>query len=289
MLDGGLFRYFFRYPTMLVGKYGVFWHRPMAAYLSHETDKAQLLDVRLPGYFTAYDAKQPDLAHPIELYPRLLERPVYLSALRHLDERRDHYRHQTALNILTILDMSALWHEPRLPRSFARQTAAYGEGGTRAHLVGHRARASDAADRRTTLGAGDRTTDGGNRSTLAPGDHLRHDGDASFEEAYWNDIITLAHGKFVNKVNSDVVQDAPTKKRVKHPHRDLHALGDYLIERHQAAIATAGMEGKAFVGELPFKWETDFDFSQYGGWVRNQTGEEYERNILMRDSRQASR
>ena len=31
VLDGGLFRYFFRYPTMLVGKYGVFWQRPMAA------------------------------------------------------------------------------------------------------------------------------------------------------------------------------------------------------------------------------------------------------------------
>ena len=95
----------------------------------------------------------------------------------------------------------------------------------------------------------------------------------SFEEAYWNDIITLAHGKFVNKVNSDVVQDEPTKKRIAHPHRDLHALGDYLIERHQQAIAAAGMEGRAFVGELPFKWETDFDFTQYGGWVRNQDGQ----------------
>jgi len=103
----------------------------------------------------------------------------------------------------------------------------------------------------------------------------------SFEEAYWNDIITLAHGKFINKVNSDVVQDEPTKKRIKHPHRDLHALGDYLIERHQAAIAAAGMEGVAFVGELPFKWETDFDFTQYGGWVRNHVGKEYERNILV--------
>ena len=41
------------------------------------------------------------------------------------------------------------------------------------------------------------------------------------------------------------------------------------------------MEGRAFVGELPFKWETDFDFTQYGGWVRNQDGKEYERNILV--------
>ena len=113
---------------MLVGKYGVFWQRPMAACLSLETDKAQLLDVRLPGYFTAYDSTQPDLAHPIELYPRLLERPAYLSALRHLDETHDHYRHQTALNILTILDMSALWHEPQSAAQFRAPDAAHGEG-----------------------------------------------------------------------------------------------------------------------------------------------------------------
>ena len=121
VLDGGLFRYFFRYPTMRVGKYKVFWQRPLAAYWSREDDEAKLLDARLPGYFTAYDEAQPDIAHPIELYPRMLERPTYLSALRHLDERRDYYRHQTALNILTILDMSERWPEQRLPRSFARQ------------------------------------------------------------------------------------------------------------------------------------------------------------------------
>ena len=127
VLDGGLFRYFFRYPTMRVGKYKVFWQRPMAAYWSREEDAAKMLNVRLPGYFTAYDYEQPDLAQPIELYPRLLERPTYLSALRHLDESRDYYRHQTALNILTILDMSERWPEQHLPRSFAQADAAHGE------------------------------------------------------------------------------------------------------------------------------------------------------------------
>jgi Zn-dependent M28 family amino/carboxypeptidase len=41
------------------------------------------------------------------------------------------------------------------------------------------------------------------------------------------------------------------------------------------------MEGKAFCGELPFKWQTDFDFSLYGGWSGNQNGTHYERNILV--------
>jgi len=103
----------------------------------------------------------------------------------------------------------------------------------------------------------------------------------AFEEAYWKDIVTLAHGRFVNKVNSDVVQDEPTKKRTAHPHRDLHALGDYLIKRHHEVIAKAGMEGSALVGELPFKWETDFDFTKFGGWLHDQEGKEYERNLLV--------
>ncbi|HTK99699.1 MAG TPA: M28 family peptidase, partial [Pseudomonadales bacterium] len=35
------------------------------------------------------------------------------------------------------------------------------------------------------------------------------------------------------------------------------------------------------VGELPFKWDTDFEYEQFGGWVANRDGREYERNILM--------
>jgi hypothetical protein len=281
VLDGGLFRYFFRYPTMRVGKYKVFWQRPLAAYWSREDDEAKLLDARLPGYFTAYDFEQLDLAHPIEMYPRLLERPTYLSALRHLDHKRDYYRDQTALNILTILDMSERWPEQRLPRSFARQMLRMAKDERlRSWLDIVRERSVQPSAEQRLVRAITRRVEEADRPLP---DAITYDFTATrlFEEAYWNDISTLAHGEFVNKVNSDVVQDEPTKKRIAHPQRDLHALGDYLIERHEAAIAAAGMEGKAFVGELPFKWETDFDFSQYGGWVQNQTGEEYERNILV--------
>jgi hypothetical protein len=41
------------------------------------------------------------------------------------------------------------------------------------------------------------------------------------------------------------------------------------------------MEGKALVGELPFKWNTLFDFTEYGGWLGNQKGIIYERNLLV--------
>jgi Zn-dependent M28 family amino/carboxypeptidase len=46
-------------------------------------------------------------------------------------------------------------------------------------------------------------------------------------------------------------------------------------------IADEAMEGIAMTGELPFKWDTLFDFVQYGGWVGNQKGSIYERNLLV--------
>jgi hypothetical protein len=33
--------------------------------------------------------------------------------------------------------------------------------------------------------------------------------------------------------------------------------------------------------KLPFRWKTQFDFLLYGGWVDNQKGRIYERNILV--------
>ncbi len=281
VLDGGLFRYFFRYPTMRVGRYEVYWQRPLAAYWSQEAEQAKMLDVHLPGYFTAYEYERPDLSQPIELYPRLLERPAYLSALRHIDTKHDHFRHQTALNILTILDMSRLWHEPRLPRSLARQMLRMPkEERLREWLEIVRERATQPTAEQRLAGEIEQRVEEDDRPLPEPITY-HMTATRAFEEAYWNDIVTLAHGQFVNKVNADVVQDEPTMKRIEHPGRDLHALGDYLIKRHEEAIKAAGMEGVAFVGELPFKWETDFDLTKFGGWLHNQEGKEYERNILV--------
>ncbi|MGB6067270.1 MAG: M28 family peptidase, partial [Desulfomonilaceae bacterium] len=102
-----------------------------------------------------------------------------------------------------------------------------------------------------------------------------------YEEAYWNDILTLSHGVYRNKDNADVVQDPPTLHHVSHNRRDLKRLGDYLIERHRQAIASSGMAGKAVVGDLPFRWQTDFDFPLFGGWKVNQEEAEQERDILV--------
>ena len=73
----------------------------------------------------------------------------------------------------------------------------------------------------------------------------------SFEIQYWKNIAFLSGGKYINKANADCIQDPITQKRLKHHHRDLEALGDYLLAYYRRVIAAHGMQGKAFVGESP--------------------------------------
>ena len=283
VLEGGLFHYRFQYPAMRVGRYEVYWQRPLAAYWSPQHEQVRMLDQRLPGYLTAYPYAQPDLAHPIEMFPRFRREAAYLDALRQVDESHDHYRHQTPLNILTILDMSACWPAERLPHSFARSMLRVANEESFEdwrQAVGQRA-TDPAAARRLTREIARRVAPASNASALPKPITYGATATRPYEEAYWHDLLTLSKGHFVNKVNSDVVQDERTLRRLQHRHRDLHILGEYLSGRHREAITAAGMEGIAFIGELPFKWETDFDFTLYDGWRRNQDGQEHERNILL--------
>ena len=280
MIEGGIFRYRFQFPAMRVGSHEVYWHRPLVAFRPLHHGKIDLVDDAPLGYLTAYPIERPNLARPVDLYPRPLRRKVYLSALKYFDTTHDHYSHQTALNIVTLFDAwKALGQRP-LPRSFARHMLRTAKEETLddwlKSLPTHSAPAGEATRVRHKL-----------QSILRPDRPLpdaitfKTTATRTYEEAYWNDILTLSHGLYINKDNADVVQDKPTLQHVKHRHRDLEQLGDYLIERHKQAIASAGMEGRAVVGELPFRWQTDFDFSSFGGWKVNQEGHELERDLLV--------
>jgi hypothetical protein len=216
------------------------------------------------------------------VYPRLLDRQPYLDALHGIDGKHDHYRDQMALNIVNVLDMAERSGDKRLPKMFARQMLRVAHDKQEFDdwlvMLGDRCESADVAGRLQRAVS----------SCVAPKDSslpesLTYASTATrvYEEAYWDDLVTLSHGRFVNKANSDVVRDAPTLNRVTHLQRDLFALGEYLMGRHRAAIAGTQMEGIAYVGELPFRWETDFEYTGFGGWVSNQDGREYERNILM--------
>ena len=113
----------------------------------------------------------------------------------------------------------------------------------------------------------------------------------SFEMAYWRTIARLACGKYVNKDNADCVHDPVTSSLLRHHHRDLEALGDYLLGYYRRLVERAGMSGRAVVGDLPFHWRTDFNFPWSGGWLDNQQEKTEERDLMVmipgRDRRRA--
>ena len=120
-------------------------------------------------------------------------------------------------------------------------------------------------------------------SSTSPLPSLTYDRTAnrSYEKAYWQTIAALATGQFKNKDNADCVHDPQTRSRLTHYHRDLEALGDYLLAHYAKAVAAAGMSDRVLVGELPFHWRTDFQFSWAGGWKKNQDGEIFERDLVI--------
>jgi len=280
VLAGGLFRYRFYFPPMQAGRHEIFWHRPVVACVDTSTSKPLVFPDLLYGYLTAYDTAVPDPAKPIELWPRMMERQPHTSILKHFVSEHDRYKHLTAFNLMTLLDVWELLGMPSLEKDFAR------------HLIRIK-KDSGLSDWLDILH--ERTNQPGlaQRAKLFVEKILREDDTSvepltfastatrEYEEDYWKQICELACGEYVNKDNADVVLDHPTLDKTRHKERDLHKLGEHLLAKHRKAIADAGMEGLAEAGEVPFKWETDFDFTQFGGWKANQDGKEYERNILV--------
>jgi len=282
LFDGGLFRYRFYFPPMQAGVHEVFWHRPLVACLSHHSGETVVIPDELTGYLTAYRAESPDPSEAVELWPHLHRRDLYLSVLHQFETEHDHYQHQTALNLMSLLDAWEVFGQKPLAPHFAQSLIRIPKKETLSQwLESLPSRSLNPAEARRV-----KTVIHGileKQEKVFSTASLTYDTTANrlYEESYWNDIYRLSHGKYINKDNADVVQDDPTLNRVIHRQRDLQRLGDYLILRHRKSIQDAGMQDQAEAGELPFRWETDFDFHHYGGWQANQDGAEYERNILV--------
>jgi len=284
--QGGLFGYRFQYPPVYVGSYQIYWHRPLVAYLSPDTEKPVVLPDVLLGYLTAYDAKQPDLGRPIELWPRLYERNMHLAVIELFKDKT--HQHKTITRALNLLAAQQLLGKEKLPRSFTRQILMLPENKTLdewlqslPEFASHHGRGQWIVSQLRNLI--EEKVQGlppskGKRSPASL--TFRHSALRSFEVQYWKDIVYLSTGKYVNKANSDCILDPVTQKRLKHHHRDLEALGDYLLAYYRRIVAARGTRGKALVGDLPFRWKTDFDFDWWGGWVRNQNGLAEERNLM---------
>jgi hypothetical protein len=335
---GGTFGYRFLYPAMRVGEHEIYWHRPLAAFASARAGiggsgggEAVMVPGAPLGYLTAYRAAHADLAAPIELWPRLLDRPAHRAAIEELHRTEpqgdgggetqgsgraapgakgaeiSEYR-RAVNNARKLLDAWQLLGGAPLPESFARAlvrlrkdatlaawlerleqngNAAPANGASR---LGRELRArialpgSEAAARgATAAGASDPEHDLEHDPEPAEPQPLTfgHTANRRFEEAYWRHIAFLAAGRFVNKDNADVVRDPVTLAMLTHRQRDLDALADYLLDYHRRLIVARGMDGQAAAGDLPFRWQTDFDFQWSGGWLGNQQGHLEERNVMV--------
>ena len=296
---GGLFRYRFQFPAMRVGLQEVYWHRPLAAYWNAELGRAEIIPDAPKGYLTAYDAAAPDPAKAAFLWPRLLRRAPYLAALGQFEHLHEHYTHQTAFDVLALLDASAAGAGKPLPRDFARALLRLAEDERLEDwLAALPARASDRAEGERLrneleklLEPGPAREAGAARpisdspaSVPAPSTaSLTFDVTATraFEEGWWKDVAYLSAGAYPNSDNADCIRDEAAPSRPGHHRRDLEALGDYLLERHRGTIARDGVGTGAVCGEIPFQWKTDFDFSLFGGWLNDREGHSYERNLIL--------
>jgi hypothetical protein len=292
---GGLFGYRFVFPAMRVGQHELYWQRPLAAICDRDTGRAVLLDDAPLGYLTAYPAHKPDLARPVELWPRLLQREPHLANIELFKDLSEERPLQTLFNVRKILQAWEAGGKKPLSLSFARQLLKIDKRKTLATWLSRLpGKAKDRERARwlaTELAQCVASEDVDTARPLPAA--LTYDRTArrSFEVGYWNAIAFLSTGGYCNKNNADCVLDPPTQAALHHHHRDLEPLGDYLLEYHTEQIASLGLTGKALAGELPFQWRTDFAYPWMGGWKHNQDGTTHERNLLViipgRDRRRA--
>jgi hypothetical protein len=285
--DGGHFGYRFQFPAMRVGQHELYWHRPLVAYLSPQTGHGEVVPGSPTGYLTAYDADRPNLDHPVELWPRFLQRPEHVAALELFAHAQEPRPHRTTINIRKLLDTSTLVGKSKLPASFARHLLTIPKHETLPDwLTSLPARAHDTecgSKLRLELQARIRPDSLPRSKKRRPPKSLTFEQTArrSFEVAYWKTIAELAEGTYRNKNNADCVRDPATQAALAYQRRDLDPLGDYLVSYYTQQIATAKMSGKALVGELPFHWLTDFSFPLFGGWLKNQEGWTHERDLIV--------
>lgn len=318
IMSGGLYGYRFLFPAMRVGRYEVYWQRPLAAYHCDQTDKTIVLPEAPTGYFTAYTFRSPKLTQPIELWPRFLDRPAARQALS-LPTGNHHAAavHQLALNVRKLLEAFALHGHQPLPRSLARQLIhlpreqkladwlqALPDEALKAEVLalleptatiaraGQGAIGGLPAGNVGGDGKGEKTAGGAGASIPSAPESLTFARTAgrAFEVSYWKTIAALAEGKFLNKNNADCVRDHRTQAALSLPDRQLDVLGDYLLAYYRRRISAAGLKKHAVAGTIPFRWQTDFDYSWMEGWLRNQQGAT-ERDLLVmipgRDRRRA--
>jgi hypothetical protein len=297
---GGMFGYRMHFPGMRVGNHEVFWHRPLAAYRCPDKQEPVVLGDAPLGYLTAYptanergggrrsrDTGEPAragyrielqaLQHPVELWPRLHQRPVVLGTLPLCHESGK--GPIVARNVRKLVYAAALRDGRPLPRSMAQQLLTLAHCETLDQWL--ESLPSGLSDGVRALIEPDSKPWPRRRGAKVPDSWtFARTANRRFEVAYWKTIATLAEGKYLNKNNADCVRDAVTQRELPYFDRQLDELGNFLLAYYDKQIAAAKLKGKALAGSLPLCWRTDFDYSWMGGWLRNLE-RPAERNLLV--------
>ncbi len=260
------------------------------------------------GYLTAYPLSKPRLDRPIELWPRLLNRPEFLAAMKlgvHPETTpgggsasavtHNHRPHAATRNARFLLQTQQLRGGQPLEPSFARSLLSLPKKDSLDDWFASLPKQANDAALTAALTEHLHTciAPPASRPRKRPEPSLtfRHTSRRKFEVDYWNMIAALSTGQYVNKDNADCVRDPVTQSLLVHPHRDLEALGDYVLDYYRGVVKQAGMTRTALVGDLPFKWQTDFDFAWSGGWLQNYRRQTEERDLVVvipgRDRRRA--
>jgi hypothetical protein len=287
--DGGMFGYRFVFPAMRVGRHEMYWHRPLVAFLNSRTHRPVVVDSAPPGYFTAYLDGEPDFEKPLELWPRLLKREPHALNVELFKDLKEKPPLRTLTNVSKILDAWERFGRQPLSQSFARQLLTIPkehtlEGWLRSlpSETRHRDKARRLADLlRACLAPAEAAPLASRKKEVPPSLTFEQTATREFEVGYWNTIAELSAGHYVNKNNADCVLDKTTQAALAHPWRDLESMGDHVLGYYARLVALRGMREAVLYGELPFRWHTEYPFPWMGGWLSNQEGKTYERNLLV--------
>jgi hypothetical protein len=240
------------------------------------------------GYLTAYDTKQRvDLDHPIELWPNLYKRNLHMAVIELFKDKQ--HEKKTVTRALNLLEARELIGNRKLPYTFARQILMLPSNRTLDTWLESLPEIAGNKEKGQMLANQLKDQIEHKKSILPISGNKRLPASLTFsrtavrpfEVRYWKDILHLSTGEYTNKANSDCILDTVTQRMLKHHHRDLEGLGNYLLNYYRRVIAEYGMQGKALVGDLPFRWKTDFDYDWWGGWANDQLGRLEERNLIM--------
>jgi hypothetical protein len=280
--EQGHLGYRFQFPAMQVGLHEVYWHRPLVAYSPSRSGAAVLFDTPL-GYLTAYTSETRGvLPRPaVELWPRLRQREPHLAAVELFRDQRQNHPYHSICNLRKLLETHELLGSKPLPHSFARQLLAIPKRENLERWLSRLPEQSNDGSRADALVQVLLDTLAPDQSAVPEPLTYHRTARRSFEVSYWKTIAELAEGPYRNKSNADCVLDPITQKHLAHHQRDLDPLGDHLLEEYTRIVKKAGMEEQALVGELPFRWETEFPYVWMGGWRDNQVGTRHERDLMV--------